>query len=362
MRRLITVFLIFIANTICGQRVVNASFEGESPGNDVQAYPWSKCNNTINNSPDIFPGSWNVTLPASDGDTYLNLVVKEDSARESIFGIIDPPLLKGSCYKISMDIAVTDQFVFDYWDDIFDFTTPARLLVYLGPTQCDTSALIFDFDNLTNSTWETYSKICTITDTIGGIQLMTEFNNPTPYYGHVLIDNITIQNSGDTVETYSHVVEIGSPFDLSMTQSDNAIYNWTAQNSVCDTCSDNTVVIDEDQVVYGVKYDSSLCFSEYYEHKFITLPKIPNVFTPNNDGLNDLFQPLASKNLTFVSTIIRNRWGILIYESNQISKGWDGRTQAGVEAPEGTYFYVIEFKGEGDSDSNIYKGALTLLR
>ena len=53
---------------------------------------------------------------------------------------------------------------------------------------------------------------------------------------------------------------------------------------------------------------------------------------------------------------------MLIHESNQINKGWDGRTKEGIEAPEGTYFYVIEFKGEGDSDARIYKGALTLLR
>ena len=152
------------------------------------------------------------------------------------------------------------------------------MLVYLGPVQCDTSVLIFDFNNITNSTWKTYSKIHKTTNSIGGIQLITDFNTPTPYYGHVLIDNITIQNSGDTVESHSYVTEIGSSFDLSMPKSDNAIYNWIAQNSVCDTCSDNTVAIDEDQVIYGVKYDSSLCFSEYYEHKFITLSKITKCF------------------------------------------------------------------------------------
>ena len=41
-----------------------------------------------------------------------------------------------------------------------------------------------------------------------------------------------------------------------------------------------------------------------------------------------------------------NRWGQLIFESNQLNEGWNGRTNSGTEVPEGTYYYTIEIEGE----------------
>src|SRR5690554_7036374 len=55
----------------------------------------------------------------------------------------------------------------------------------------------------------------------------------------------------------------------------------------------------------------------------IDLPEIemPNVFTPNNDGVNDLFKPVAFKGMESGNMIILNRWGNVIYESNDLSNG-----------------------------------------
>ena len=86
---------------------------------------------------------------------------------------------------------------------------------------------------------------------------------------------------------------------------------------------------------------------------------IPNVLTPNSDGQNDIFV-IDGVGITAIHTQIYNRWGMLLFESNIVHEGWDGRTRAGKEAPEGTYFYIITAKF-GDA-TETFKGSLTLIR
>jgi gliding motility-associated-like protein len=89
---------------------------------------------------------------------------------------------------------------------------------------------------------------------------------------------------------------------------------------------------------------------------------VPNIFTPNDDGINDIFT-LESTGLSFVQAQLFNRWGLQMYEWNSIHGGWDGRTTTGLQAPEGTYYYIIKAKGEGQTGKNYeFKGAFTLLR
>jgi gliding motility-associated-like protein len=89
---------------------------------------------------------------------------------------------------------------------------------------------------------------------------------------------------------------------------------------------------------------------------------VPNIFTPNDDGINDLFT-LESTGLNFVQAQLFNRWGLQMYEWNSIHGGWDGRTSSGLPAPEGTYYYIIKAQGEGQTGKKYeFKGAFTLLR
>lgn len=66
----------------------------------------------------------------------------------------------------------------------------------------------------------------------------------------------------------------------------------------------------------------------------------PNVFTPNNDDKNDVFQT-TNKHITDIDCLIYNRWGNLVYELTKPSQVWDGRTSAGVECSTGVYYYVV---------------------
>jgi gliding motility-associated-like protein len=87
---------------------------------------------------------------------------------------------------------------------------------------------------------------------------------------------------------------------------------------------------------------------------------IPNVFTPNGDGFNDVFA-VGGTNLESVEAEIFNRWGQKMYEWKHVKGYWDGRTQSGLEAPEGTYFYIISAKGL-DGEEYFKKGGFSLIR
>jgi len=69
----------------------------------------------------------------------------------------------------------------------------------------------------------------------------------------------------------------------------------------------------------------------------------PNVFTPNGDGHNDEFR-VAYKSITSFHCWIYNRWGRLVYEWSDPTKGWDGNI-GGKKASPGAYFYVIKALG-----------------
>ncbi|HYV90352.1 MAG TPA: gliding motility-associated C-terminal domain-containing protein, partial [Chitinophagales bacterium] len=67
---------------------------------------------------------------------------------------------------------------------------------------------------------------------------------------------------------------------------------------------------------------------------------VPNAFTPNGDGLNDIFIP-NQQNLATMQMLIFNRWGQMIFASTDVKKGWDGRFN-GIEEEVGTYVYQIK--------------------
>jgi gliding motility-associated-like protein len=71
--------------------------------------------------------------------------------------------------------------------------------------------------------------------------------------------------------------------------------------------------------------------------------KVPNVFTPNGDGSNDEFR-VVYRSIREYDIRIYNRWGHLVYKSNDPAKGWDG-TIHGRPAAESAYFYVIRAMG-----------------
>jgi gliding motility-associated-like protein len=91
--------------------------------------------------------------------------------------------------------------------------------------------------------------------------------------------------------------------------------------------------------------------------------KVPNVFTPNNDGKNDVFKP-EGKGVSRYELRIFDRWGTLIFETTQFATGWNGKVD-NEPASEGTYYFLMMAKdafGNSLVGDDIIEGEVTLLR
>ncbi|SEA87163.1 gliding motility-associated C-terminal domain-containing protein [Pedobacter hartonius] len=86
---------------------------------------------------------------------------------------------------------------------------------------------------------------------------------------------------------------------------------------------------------------------------------IPNTFTPNGDGNNDIFYVYGSSLLS-ANMRIYDQWGHVIYISQQMQNGWDG-TYRGQPQPNGVYVYVIDVVTK-DGTKMMKKGTVTLLK
>ena len=86
---------------------------------------------------------------------------------------------------------------------------------------------------------------------------------------------------------------------------------------------------------------------------------IPDAFSPDGDGINDLFSAV-SDNVDVFTMRIYNRWGELIYTSSDITETWDGKFR-GEKANQDAYVYLIEAKRLGDINSSVFKGTVSLI-
>lgn len=99
---------------------------------------------------------------------------------------------------------------------------------------------------------------------------------------------------------------------------------------------------------------------------FITIPTgpvvviepeifIPNVFTPNQDGIQDVFRVEYNGDELFLLKIA-DRWGVTLFETHNSKEGWDGKTFSGTEVADGVYFYVVVIGQKS------YSGNITVVR
>jgi gliding motility-associated-like protein len=89
--------------------------------------------------------------------------------------------------------------------------------------------------------------------------------------------------------------------------------------------------------------------------------KTPNAFTPNNDGINDVFKAYNNCFLELFKIQIYNRWSNLVFESDDINNSWNGKYKE-IECEPDVYSYLITYKNSLKNKVEFKKGNITLLR
>ncbi|MFM2201369.1 MAG: hypothetical protein RL040_569, partial [Bacteroidota bacterium] len=88
---------------------------------------------------------------------------------------------------------------------------------------------------------------------------------------------------------------------------------------------------------------------------------IPNSFTPDNDGVNDVWK-IEARNINSLRTQVFNRWGQVVFESTDISPVWTGGFNSGdTYVPDGLYFFRIELE-KLDGQNEVREGSMFLIR
>lgn len=113
---------------------------------------------------------------------------------------------------------------------------------------------------------------------------------------------------------------------------------------------------------------------ETNSYPVVSVSEIPNVFSPNSDGLNPVFYAFTfvpSTDQTKLEVLFEefsmqvfNRWGQLVFETSEVNKGWNGKDQGNTDVAEGVYFVLIKFNAIcSDSPGlTVYNGTIQLLR
>jgi gliding motility-associated-like protein len=133
-----------------------------------------------------------------------------------------------------------------------------------------------------------------------------------------------VWNNGDTNKTFNIVLTASTTYLVTITDSNNCI---------------------NDTSIY-LKVENNDVF-------------LPNAFTPNTDGTNDMFEPNYDPPVEIKSMMIFNRWGEKIYEGLGNKVAWDGKYK-GEPQPSGVYVYVLEYYSQGKL--KVLKGSLSLIR
>ena len=167
------------------------------------------------------------------------------------------------------------------------------------------------------------------------------------------------------------VIPVGTGVDLPVTYDKTMrFYTWTPPANL--SCADCPVPFANPKFTtrYRVNVtDSNGCRANSdITVRVVCTDKnyfVPNTFTPNGDGMNDIFYPRGSSIDRIQSMRIFNRWGQVVFEkknfmANSISEGWNGVHQ-GRPANTDTYVYIIEYLCENGEIVPV-KGNVTLLR
>jgi gliding motility-associated-like protein len=295
--------LLFSGTARAQELLPNPSFEGPAR-ESLPPPPWQNCRGSASTQ----PGQFGIIKSAIDESTYVGLTVQGDDyfsgnqagARTAIGAFSIEPILAGEAYDFTISLSADSSFL----RDGVRYASPTRLRVFIGKGECARQQLIWRTIPIGHYRWQEYTVRFTAEAAADFILLEAEFEDETARKtGVIFIDAARLEKSFPTVE---------EPQDTS-----------TAPVEGC--------------AIY-----------------------LPNAFSPNDDGRNDVFLPALACQPVAFHLAIYDRWGGKAFESRDSRRGWDGK-MGGKPAPAGLYVYLVEYEYGSGQKAREY-GALHLFR
>lgn len=284
---------------------------------------------------DLAPGDYTVIVSDNNGCTKTALVTVPDATPDNFITVTDSTSCFGSEYTdgASHILATSVQ------NSPYQFGVDGGSLQYSG-----------DFYGLSSG-----NHVITAVNGNGcTTDVPVTVYQPLPVLASVNPDSLILPlGEGDKVlVTYQN--------------ASNVTYNWSPTSGLsCMDCPNPFVTIyhrEDYMVTVSMQTGTATCYGTAKLHVEV-LPQlpvyIPNTFSPNGDGNNDVFQ-VYGQGIETVDLKIFNRWGELVYQSNNQFAGWDGTYKGQLQLPQVfTYVANITFLNNKKSEK---KGTITLIR
>ena len=264
-------------------------------------------------------------------------------------------------------VIVTDDQTGCYGEDSINITEdqPPNTVISGGGSICSDGSTVqinFLYDGLIPWDLQYYNQTDTFlqtniqtanysitTSTSGTYQILNvlDYNDCMSNYSGQAIVQVN-QMPEAVLSPDSYILYIGDTLLIQLPE-DYSYYQWFDQNN--DSISNSSVLsIYQAGDYYVYVEDQNGCFDYSNSVTVDEVPRtelyVPNTFTPNADWHNEVFT-VYGKNIKEYSLKIFNRWGDLLFESNDIQKHWDGYFK-GRKVDENKYLYYIEIIGEDD--------------
>ena len=182
------------------------------------------------------------------------------------------------------------------------------------------------------------------------------------------LDDVSVEEVKDALCKNDTNICKGDSILIGINETENATYNWLPTNGLsCSTCANpkaspssyTTYTLTKQQCSYVSTSKINITVKDCNPKAI----EIPNVFTPNGDGVNDTFN-FSIVGASAVSFNIYNRWGNIIQNSTLATHtniSWDGRTTSGEACSEGIYFYTLQYT-DAKGDTQKKNGYVSLFR
>ncbi len=290
------------------------------------------------------PGDQNVTLAVTDQNNCADTIMQDISWNPTPDAIIiDPSQFIGcnpsSIFFNNLSSPINEDYIVE-WDFGDGESTEA-----ISPTHKYTNTGIFSVNvSITSPIGCKISR--SYTDLIEIKPKPTADYTYSPDFPSSFRKEITFNDqSTDAINWSWRFDDIGAAF------IQNPTFNFP-----------DTGVYNVDLIVVN-NFGCSDTATQVIDIKPIVTLQIPNAFTPNNDGLNDVFKPVGILDgIRDYELIVWNRWGEMIFESRDPNIGWNGEYKNnGTLNQEGVYVYTIKYiSPRGEPKNN--KGHITLIR
>ncbi len=265
---------------------------------------------------------------------------------------IETQFLLTSPNQINADLEIIDPSCFDENDgQVFITNTSGGIAPYLYALEGDYFSEYDQFDLLSGGVYELYIQDA------NGCEEPIELEILNPVELNVDLGSETIIQLGDSIQlepilnipfssldTFIWRPESITTIDPWVRPTESMIYSiQVISENGCIAQDELKVLVKKDRLVY-----------------------VPNIFTPNNDGSNDLFYPHFGKGVNKINTFrVFDRWGELVFEAldfnpNLNTIGWDGKLK-GTNAVSGVYIYLIEVEF-ADGRVEVYSGDISLIK